>query len=118
MQTNNLLGNRPPVSSSLTGRAELTRLIYGLLNKVGTEGNDGIKQALLDITSNGLEVVAPPSGTDPNLLEMYGLQRVIVAPESDPFQMIPRYEKPEFDDVSTSSTTILRQALRRIVDEV
>ena len=111
-----MLSNTSPNINPLTRRADLTKFIYNTLDELVPENDDGKKEAFVNIGDNSLDVTIPSDGT---LADLYGLNAVKVAPMDKPFQLIPKHEYTSlFSDKEQFNRTLLRNALRRIVDEV
>ena len=107
-----------PPGPSLTDKADTSELLYRTLLSVAPEDIDGIQKAYVDVEPNGI-TVSDPRGADRTALNaFYGLDATSVADLQNPFPLVPqRSGPPEFSQKQNFDRSLLRQALRRLVDE-
>mgnify|MGYP001008519008 CR=1 FL=1 len=105
-------------SGPLVERAELTENLYNILEKKVPEDSDGIKRAYVDVDIVDESEFAVDIVTSTGDECYYGVDPVTVATMNDPFPLMSR-KQDLFDGYQDNiERTLLRQALRRIVDEV
>lgn len=92
--------------------------MYDTLDELVPEDKDGIKKAFVNVSGSDVRVVVPKESSS-TLSDLYGLNPTIVAKLDKPFQLIPKQEENNiFTNSQDFNRTMLRNALRRIVDEV
>lgn len=101
----------------MADRAEVTGLLYNYLSYESPEDVDGNKRANVEIDSNGIKT-SPASIKDMN--SPYGKKPTLIANKVGPTSLVTRYspKDPQFVKLENMSSTLLRSALRKIVDEV
>lgn len=114
-----MMQSDPPYGGSLTERARLANAIYNVLLKIAPEDIDGVKRAYVDVTPTGASIETTTETQNP-LKTYYGIEGpVSVADMSNPFPLVPQNEGPiEFTKKKVVDRSLLRQVLRRVVDEV
>jgi hypothetical protein len=106
-----------PPGPSLTDKADTAELLYKTLLRVAPEDIDGIQKAYVDVEPDGI-TVTDPRGSDVALKAFYGLDATSVADLQNPFPMVPQRDgPPEFSAKQNFDRSLLRQALRRLVDD-
>lgn len=106
-------------SGTLSDRAVTTGLLYNYLEYVSPADVDGIKRAYVNVKDNSID--ATPIPADKGMVaQMYGKKPTIIADMKEPTALISRYspKDPQFVNLERFGTTIIRKALRKIVDEV
>lgn len=107
-----------PYGGTLTERARMAGIIYNTLLKIAPEDIDGIKRAYVDVTPTNVSIETSTK-TQSALQTYYGVDPVSVADMSNPFPLVPQNEGPvTYPKKKIVDRSLLRQALRRIVDEV
>ena len=104
--------------SSLSQRADTTALLYNTLSRIAPEDDEGVKRAFVSIDPQGIEIDIPKSTDFEAAAALYGVEPVSVATLTAPFSMIPSREPMVAEARPTFDRSLLRQALRRLVDEV
>lgn len=112
-------GLEGPLSGNLSDRASTAELVYNTLDRVAPEDVDGIKRAYVDISTDAVTIEAPTSAEEMETASLYGIEPTSVASLTEPFPLIKRnIGPPVFDIKNKEHRSMLRMALRRIVDEV
>jgi hypothetical protein len=104
---------------TLSDRAVTTGLLYNYLEYVSPTDVDGIKRAYVNVKDNSID--ATPIPADKGMVaQMYGKKPTIVADMKAPTALISRYspKDPQFVELEQFGRTMVRKALRKIVDEV
>lgn len=104
--------------NTLSDRAVITSLLYNHLQEVTPEAVDGLKRAQIKVKDSSIES-RPLQPKEALVEQMYGMKPTIIAKPFEPTALITRYspEDPKFDELEEFNNTLLRRALRRIVDE-
>jgi len=105
-------------NQTLSDRALNTGLLYNYLDYVSPADVDGIKRANIKVNDNSID--ATPIPVNKSLTaQMYG-RPTIIAKEKEPMALISKFspKDPLFPLLEEHGTSLLRSALRKIVDEV
>lgn len=101
----------------LSARAESAELLYNTLKKVAPKDIDGVQRAYVTSDDDGFNIDTSTQDED-SIGALYGMESISVAVMGDPFPLIPMLEgPPQFDARKQFHRGMLRQALRKIVDE-
>lgn len=106
-------------NDSLVDRAELNGVLYNSLKAITPEDEAGIQRVYIEGQGNDVSILVPPKNSS-DVLALYGIEPMTIADVSKPFALIPRLSPYELMDDANGkfSATLLRQTLRKIVDEV
>jgi hypothetical protein len=104
-------------TDTLSDRAVTTGLLYNYLSYVSPKDVDGLKRAYVDIDREDIEVRVPRKES---IQELYGKRATLIPSETGPTALIPRYSPKDvqFNKLESFGSSLLRSALRKIVDEV
>jgi hypothetical protein len=104
---------------TLSDRAVTTGLLYNYLEYVSPADVDGIKRAYVNVKDNSIDAELIPANKG-MVAQMYGMKPTIIADMKAPTALISRYspKDSQFPELERFGTTMLRKALRKIVDEV
>lgn len=103
---------------TLVDRALEVKLLYNLLRKKAPEDTYGIQKAFVDVCDDDAEVTMPTKAQLSSPMHAYGL--TTVAKMGQPFQLIPKISPDDvlYNVPQKEQPSVLRQLLRKIVDEV
>jgi hypothetical protein len=116
------LANISPASQTLTDRAVKTGLVYNYLEYVSPADVDGIKRAYVNVKDGHID--ARPISADKAMVAVqtspYGQKPTIVPEYNKPTALITQYSPQDklFPQLEKYGNSLLRSALRKIVDEV
>lgn len=110
----------PQGGSGLRTLAATTEALYNVAQQVGRNDSDGIKRADVDVTNNVITVSTPEDyDSDSDAAALYGMDLTSVADTTEPFALVASHNGPPIFDMRDKETrSMVRQVLRRIVDEV
>jgi hypothetical protein len=103
--------------ATLSDRAVTTGLVYGYLDNVSYKDVDGLRRAYVNVDKDSVKVSAPSTE---NIEELYSKKATLVANSKAPTALITRYspKDPQFNKLEQFGGSLVRAALRKIVDEV
>jgi hypothetical protein len=106
-----------PRSGTLTDRAAATGILYNYLDNVSPEDVNGIKRGYVSVQGDNITARPVEKNFDPNTA--YKMRPTMVASE-EPMALIPKISPKDemYKSTQEFSRTLLRSALRKIVDEV
>ncbi len=110
--------NGSPTNGTLTDRAVTTGLLYNYLEYVSPADVDGIKRASVKINGDSIDAKPIPANQAATA-QMYG-RPTLVPKQNKPTALIAKYSPQDklFPQLEKYGNSLLRSALRKIVDEV
>lgn len=116
------LANTSRESETLSDRAVKTKLLYNYLEYVSPADVDGLKRAYVNVHDDGID--AKPIPSDKAMVAVqnspYGQKPTLVPEYNKPTALITQYSPRDkmFPQLEKFGNSLLRSALRKIVDEV
>lgn len=105
----------------MSDRALTTGLLYNYLDYVSPADVDGLKRAQVNVTDSGIDAkpLSPSKALVVQMKSPYGQRPTLVAAENKPTALITKYSPKDemFPQLEEYKTSLLRSALRKIVDE-
>ncbi|MGH7744029.1 MAG: hypothetical protein ACREQ5_04315 [Candidatus Dormibacteria bacterium] len=87
--------------------------------KEAPKDEEGIQRALVNVKDDTVDIQYSTDSDYTTASAFYGLQPMAVAKLNNPFPLIPKRSLPEEENqIRQFNRNLLRQALRRIVEEV
>jgi hypothetical protein len=108
-------------NGTLVDRAVQIKLLYNTLRKETPEDIYGVQKAYTDVGDNEVQIAMPTKAqlsSPTNYLGAYGL--TTIAKMDQPFQLIPKISPQDvlYNVPEKKQPSVMRQLLRKIVDEV
>ena len=106
-------------NNSLSEKADTAELLYNTLVKRAPKDSTGVKRAFIEVSDDEIAVELPRQRDLDSTAALYGIEPASVATTTMPFALIPQREPvAPVGHATNFNRTLLRQALRRLVDEV